>query len=100
MAIATGGTRSTAMEARSGGKDQHGENALLVVCAAHVTLPQELIPSMEADKIVPWGDAADTEAEAVRTWHSQSSRIMTRMPRLLRIGFGFRLPPPCALASP
>lgn len=38
----------------------------LVVSAAYVTLPRKLTPSMDAEKIVAWGDAGDTEAEAVK----------------------------------
>jgi hypothetical protein len=72
----------------------------LVVCAAYVTLPRKLIPSMEADKIVAWGDAGDTEAEAVRNLALPVEQNYGRMPRLLPICFGFRLPPLCALASP
>jgi hypothetical protein len=38
----------------------------LVACAAYVTWPWKLIPSMEADKIIAWGDGGDTEADTVR----------------------------------
>jgi hypothetical protein len=38
----------------------------LIGCTVYVTLPWKLIPSVTADKIVAWGDAGDTEAEAVR----------------------------------
>jgi hypothetical protein len=38
----------------------------LVICAAYVTLPRKLIPSMDADQIVGWGDDGDKEAEAVK----------------------------------
>jgi hypothetical protein len=38
----------------------------LVACAAYVTWPWKLTPSMKADKIIAWGDDGDTEAETVR----------------------------------
>jgi hypothetical protein len=37
----------------------------LVGCAAFVMWPWKLVPSSEADKIVAWGDAGDTEAAAL-----------------------------------
>lgn len=38
----------------------------LVVCAAYVTFPRKLIPSMDAGQVVAWGDAGDGESEVVR----------------------------------
>jgi len=69
IAVSVFGFAAGRPEARSGWLFQIG--ALvgllgLIVCAAFVTLPRKLIPSMRADQIVSWGDQGDTERQTVR----------------------------------
>jgi hypothetical protein len=71
----------------------------LVLSAAYVTLPHKLTPSMDAEKIVAWGDAGDTEAEAVKNLalgvednYQRNAPVIRRMFRgqiVATICFGF-----------